>query len=69
MTSTLIIKATSMKGAILIPFQLQSYIFMTGISIIKVISVKGAIPIQSQLLYHPQLTLTAIYNDLWWYLN
>ena len=65
----IIIKASSMKGAILIQFQLWSYIFMTGIPIIKAISVKGAIPIQSQLSDHQKLTLTTIYKDLSWYLN
>ena len=45
-----------MKGAIPIQFQLQSYIFMTGIPFIKAISMKGAIPIQFQLSHHLKLT-------------
>ena len=69
MTSILIIKAISMKGALLINFSYDLIFFMKGVPIIKVISVKGAIPIQSQLSHHPQLTLTAIYKDLSWYLN
>ena len=57
MTDIPIIKVVSMKGAILIQFQLQSYIFMTSISIIKAISMKGAILIQFQLSHHLKLIL------------
>ena len=57
MTSILIIKVILMKGAILIQFQLWSYIFMIGFPLIKAISVKGAILMQSQLSCHQKLTL------------
>ena len=69
MTSIPITNAISMKGAIPIEFQPQSYIFMADIPIIKVILWKEQY--QSNLNFHTicKLTFTDIYKDLSWYPN